>query len=217
MTELYYGLLILAAYLIGAIPSSIIIGKVFFHLDIREHGSSNAGASNTFRVLGWKAGVVVLLFDVFKGWLAVRLAHFAVIVPGPSEAFMIQQLILGTAAAIGHIFPIYARFRGGKGVATFLGVALAIAPSATLISLAAFILVVVVFNYVSLASMSAGVMFPVTVWFIMPSPWLSLKVFSIMVALLLIWTHRSNIRRILRGEESKASDLFKKKKERKTA
>jgi glycerol-3-phosphate acyltransferase PlsY len=216
MTEIYYGLLILAAYLIGAIPSSIIIGKIFFHLDIREHGSGNAGASNTFRVLGWKAGVVVLLFDVFKGWLAVRLAHFAAIVPGPSEAFMIQQLALGTAAAIGHIFPVYARFRGGKGVATFLGVALAIAPAATLISLATFILIVFIFNYVSLASMSAGVMFPVTVWFIMPSPWLSLKIFAIGVALLLIWTHRSNIRRIMRGEESKASDLFK-KKEKKTA
>jgi glycerol-3-phosphate acyltransferase PlsY len=214
MNELYYGLLILGAYLIGAIPSSIIIGKVFFHLDIREHGSGNAGASNTFRVLGWKAGVVVLLFDVFKGWLAVRLARFAGLVPGPSEAFMMQQLILGTAAAVGHIFPVYARFRGGKGVATFLGVALAIAPTATLISIATFILVVVVFNYVSLASMSAGAMFPVSVWLIFPSPWLSLKVFAILVALLLLWTHRSNIGRIIRGEESKASDLFKKKEKK---
>ncbi len=211
MTALYYALLILAAYLIGAIPSSIIVGKVFFHLDIREHGSGNAGAANTFRVLGWKAGVAVLLFDVFKGWLAVRLASFAHIIPGPSEAFMTQQLILGTAAAVGHIFPVYARFKGGKGVATFLGVALALAPWATLISIGTFLIIVFVFNYISLGSMSAGVMFPVSVWLILPSPWLSLKIFAILVALLLLWTHRSNIRRIMKGEESKASDLFKKK------
>jgi glycerol-3-phosphate acyltransferase PlsY len=216
MSELYYGLLILAAYLIGSVPSSIWVGKLFFHLDIREHGSGNAGAANTFRVLGWKAGVTVLLFDVFKGWLAVRLARFAGLVPGPSEALMTQQLILGTAAAVGHIFPVYARFKGGKGVATFLGVALALAPGATLISIATFIIIVLLFNYISLASMSAGAMFPVSVWLILPSPWLSLKVFAVAVALLLIWTHRSNIRRIIRGEESKASDLFRKKEKKTT-
>ncbi len=206
-------LLIVAAYLIGSIPSSIIIGKVFFHLDIREHGSGNAGAANTFRVLGWKAGVVVLLFDAFKGWAAVRLATWTHLLPSPpSEVYMIRQLLLGLAAATGHIFPIYARFKGGKGVATFLGVALAIAPEATLISLAAYIVSVFLFNYVSLSSMIAGAMFPVTVWFILPSPYLSLRIFAIFVALLLIWTHRSNIRRIIRGEESRASDLIRKKK-----
>ncbi len=212
MNVFYYALLILAAYLIGSIPSSILIGRIFYHLDIRDHGSGNAGAANTFRVLGWKAGVTVLLFDAFKGWISVRLAHFAGIVPGPSEAFMTQQLILGTTAAVGHIFPIYARFKGGKGVATFLGVALAIAPWATLISIGAFILALFLFNYISLSSMIAGAMFPVSVWLILPSPWLSLRIFAILVALLLIWTHRSNIRRIIRGEESRASDLIKKKK-----
>ncbi len=212
MNALYYALLILAAYLIGSVPSSLWIGKIFYHLDIRHHGSGNAGAANTFRVLGWKAGVTVLILDAFKGWLAVHLATWAAIVPGPSEAFMTQQLILGTTAAVGHIFPLYARFKGGKGVATFLGVALAIAPWATLISIGAFILALFLFNYISLSSMIAGAMFPVTVWLILPSPWLSLRIFAILVALLLIWTHRSNIRRIMRGEESRASDLIKKKK-----
>ncbi len=213
MENLCFVLLVVAAYLLGSIPSSIIIGKVFFHLDIREHGSGNAGAANTFRVLGWKAGVVVLVFDAFKGWLAVRLATFTHQLPLPGEeAYMIRQLVLGLAAVLGHIFPLFARFRGGKGVATFLGVALAIAPEATLISLAAYIVSVFLFNYVSLSSMIAGAMFPVTVWFILPSPYLSLRIFGIFVALLLIWTHRSNIRRIARGEESRASDLIRKKR-----
>ncbi len=217
MTGFYYALLILAAYLIGSIPSSVWIGKIFFHLDIREYGSGNAGAANTFRTLGWKAGISVLLFDAFKGYISVRLAHYAQIFPEPSDAFMTQELILGTIAALGHIFPVYARFKGGKGVATFLGVALAIAPLATLISLGVYVIVVIAFNYISLGSISAGIMFPISVTFILKTQYTSLIIFSILVALLLIYTHRSNIKRIIRGEESRASDLFKKKKDKKSS
>ncbi len=214
MDTLYYALLILAAYLIGSVPTSIWLGKIFFHLDIREHGSGNAGAANTFRVLGWKAGITVLLFDVFKGWISVRLGHYAHLFPEYSEALMTQELLLGTAAALGHIFPVYARFKGGKGVATFLGVALAIAVWPTLVSIGVFIITVIAFNYVSLGSILAGAMFPVSVFFIFKTryPYPSLEVFSVLIALLLIYTHRSNIRRIFRGEESHASDLIKKKK-----
>lgn len=211
MNWLLYFFLILVAYLIGSIPTSIWIGKIFFHLDIRKHGSGNAGAANSIRVLGWKAGIPVLLFDVFKGWLAVMLAHYSQLLPEPSASFMTYQLFLGTAAALGHIFSVYAHFRGGKGVATFLGVALAIAPYPTLISIGIFILVIFLSNYVSLSSMSAGVMFPVSVIFIFKTPYLSLRVFSILIALLLLYTHRSNIRRILHGKESKATDLLHKK------
>ncbi len=207
---LYFSL-ILAAYLIGSIPTSIWIGKIFFHLDIRKHGSGNAGAANSIRILGWKAGIPVLLFDIFKGWLAVMLAHYSQLLPEPSESFMTYQLFLGTAAALGHIFPVYAHFRGGKGVATFLGVALAIAPYPTLLSIGVFILVLFLSNYVSLSSMSAGVMFPISVIFIFRTTYVSLIIFSILIALLLIYTHRTNIKRILHGEESKAIDLFHKK------
>ena len=211
MNGLYYALLILAAYLIGSVPSSIWIGKIFYHLDIREHGSGNAGAANTFRTLGWKAGISVLLFDAFKGYITVRLAHYAHIYPEPSDPFMTQELVLGTIAALGHIFPVYARFKGGKGVATFLGVALAIAPWATLISLGVYIIVVIATNYISLGSISAGIMFPISVTFILKTQYPSLIIFSILVTLLLIYTHRSNIKRIIRGEESRARDLFRKK------
>ena len=214
MDTLYYALLILAAYLIGSIPSSIWLGKIFFQLDIREHGSGNAGAANTFRVLGWKAGITVLLFDVFKGWISVRLGHCAHLFPEYSEALMTQELLLGTAAALGHIFPVYARFKGGKGVATFLGVALALAIWPTIVSIGVYIIVVLAFNYVSLGSFVAGIMFPVSVIFFFKTkyPYHSLEIFSILIALLLIYTHRSNIKRIIRGEESHASDLMKKKK-----
>ncbi len=216
MIVLYYALLILAAYLIGSIPSSIWVGKIFFKLDIRDHGSGNAGAANTFRVLGWKAGVVVLLFDVFKGWISVRLGHYARLFPEPSEALMTQELFLGTAAALGHIFPVYARFKGGKGVATFLGVALAIAVWPTLVSIGTFIITVLLFNYVSLGSMMGGIMFPVSVLFFFRDryPYHSLAIFSVLIALLLIYTHRSNIKRIIRGEESRAIDLVRKKEKK---
>jgi len=211
MNWFLYLSLILVAYLIGSVSTSIWIGKLFFHLDIRNYGSGNAGAANTIRVLGWKAGLPVLLFDVFKGWLAVRLAHYSHIFPEPSEAFMTFQLFLGTAVALGHIFPVYSHFRGGKGVATFLGVTLAIALYPTLISIGVFMIVLILSNYISLSSMSAGLMFPVSVILIFKTSYLSLTIFSILIALLLVYTHRQNIRRILYHEESKASQLLHRK------
>jgi glycerol-3-phosphate acyltransferase PlsY len=127
-------LLLLLAYLIGAIPFSVIAGKVLKGIDVREYGSGNAGATNTFRVLGKKAGIPVLLLDVFKGFLAVDLVWFTSYVPS-TEIYINLQLAFGIAAVLGHVFPVYAGFRGGKGVATLLGFMIGVFPELPLFPL----------------------------------------------------------------------------------
>lgn len=218
MKLVYQILMILAAYLLGAIPTSIWIGKRFYHLDIREHGSGNAGATNTIRVLGWKPGIPVLLFDIFKGWLAVNLIYLSRLYTPDTDAFVSFQILLGVAATLGHIFPVYAQFKGGKGVSTLVGIVLAIDPLSTGICFAVFILVLMITKYVSLSSLIAGLSFPVVVIAVFRSSTISLIIFSVSVAILLIFTHRKNIVRLLKGEESKADfiRIRKKKKEGKT-
>jgi len=195
-------LLVLFAYLTGAIPTSVIVGKYFYGIDIREHGSGNAGATNTIRILGTKVGVPVLIFDILKGWLSVKLSVFSVFAVG-SESLVNFELLLGIVAVLGHIFPVYVHFKGGKGVATIGGVMLAISFFPTLSAVGVFIIVYALFRYVSLGSMIAGLSFPVFVIFVYKTPFLTMNVVSILVALLLIITHRKNIKRLLSGEESK--------------
>jgi glycerol-3-phosphate acyltransferase PlsY len=215
MQLVYQILMILAAYLLGAIPTSIWIGKRFYNIDIREHGSGNAGATNTIRVLGWKPGIPVLLFDIFKGWLAVHLIYLLQFYTPGSAAFVNFQIILGVAATLGHIFPVYARFRGGKGVSTLVGIVLAIDPFSTLICFCIFVLILAITKYVSLSSLIAGISFPILVIAVFRTSTISLIVFSVSVAILLILTHRKNIKRLLKGEESKADFLrIRKKKQR---
>lgn len=203
-------LFLLGAYLLGSIPSAVWIGKYFYRTDVREFGSGNAGATNVFRVLGKKAGIPVLIIDVLKGFLAVCIAYTSDY-SGGSKQFINLQLVLGIASLVGHIFPIFASFRGGKGIATLLGIILAILPFAALISIAIFITVLLISKYVSLSSMAAAVAFPIIVIIIFKTTTPSLIIFSILIAIMVLITHQKNIERLLRREESKAN-LIKKKK-----
>jgi acyl phosphate:glycerol-3-phosphate acyltransferase len=195
---------ILIAYLLGSIPTSVWIGKSFYNIDVREFGSGNAGATNTFRVLGKNAGIPVLIIDILKGSLAVALAYFSDFVPQSSE-FINLQLGLGVAALIGHIFPVLAGFRGGKGVATILGIVICILPVSCSIALLVFLIVLLSTRIVSLSSMIAGIAFPIILNLILGNDNLILMAFSIIVAALLIITHRKNIVRLLKNEESKVN------------
>ena len=203
--------IIISAYLLGSIPTSVWVGKIFYGIDIREHGSGNAGATNTIRILGWKAGLPVIIVDVLKGFAAVTLIHFVQSPLPGTDQFVNYQLMLGGAAVIGHIFPVFARFRGGKGVATLFGMVLAISPFSTLVCAGVFLLTLFLTKYVSLSSILAGFTFPIAVIVIFHTPVPSMVVFSIAVSLLLVITHHKNIGRLLRKEESKATFLFTKK------
>ena len=196
-------LALILSYLAGSIPSAVWAGKLFHGIDIREHGSGNAGATNTIRVLGWKTGVPVLIFDLAKGWLAASLPVFLNAAPEGSQQMTVLKIACGVAAIIGHVFPVFAGFRGGKGVATTFGVLLALDPFLTLSCAGIFLVVLLLSNYVSLSSMIAGVMFPVLLMTVFPTPSLLLKVFAVAVAIALVVTHRKNIGRLVRGEEKK--------------
>jgi len=202
---------IILAYLIGAIPTSIWTGRIFYKIDIREHGSGNAGATNVMRVLGVKTGIPVLLFDIFKGWAAVRTIYFFKIYEPETVMHINMQILLGIAAIIGHIYPVYEGFRGGKGVATVFGVLLALHPLATLCAAGIFLVTLFVSKYVSISSIVAGLSMPFWVIFIFKSPYKTLQLFSLLIAVLLIITHLKNIRKLLKGEEKKAGFLFKNK------
>lgn len=210
MSILLIILLPLTAYLLGSIPTSIWIGRMFYNIDVREHGSGNAGATNTIRVLGWKAGGPVFLIDALKGYAATNLIVFTTYEAG-TNMFVNIQLLLGFCALIGHVFPVFAGFKGGKGVATLLGVVIALSPVPAAMAFGVFLLILLMFKYVSLGSIIAGISFPLIIFFAFPYSPISLKVASIIMALILIVTHRKNILRLINGDESKASFLFKKK------
>jgi acyl phosphate:glycerol-3-phosphate acyltransferase len=195
-------LFIILAYIIGSIPTAVWIGKRFYGIDVREFGSGNAGATNTFRVLGRRAGIPVLIIDILKGSVAVALSYFSIYTPGSFE-FINLQLGLGVAALIGHIFPLFAGFRGGKGVATILGIVMCILPLATCISLCVFLIVLFSSRIVSLSSMLAGVSFPLILNLALSNSNPVLTAFSVVVAILLLITHRKNIKRLLNRQESK--------------
>ncbi len=193
----------------GSIPTAVWIGKFFYKIDVREYGSGNAGATNTFRVLGKKAGIPVLLIDVLKGYLAVNLAYFSPYVVGGNQ-FINLELVLGIASLVGHIFPLFASFRGGKGIATLLGIVLGVHLFGALICMAIFIIILIISGYVSLGSMLSAICFPIIVIFIFKSTVPSLIIFSILIAIMVLITHQKNIERLLRKEESKAKFIKKK-------
>ncbi|MBN1142883.1 MAG: glycerol-3-phosphate 1-O-acyltransferase PlsY [Bacteroidales bacterium] len=205
------GILVLA-YLIGSIPTSVWIGRSVFGIDVRERGSKNAGATNAMRVFGWKVGLTVLIVDMLKGWLAVNLIHLTNYYIPETGDFIEFQLLLGIAAILGHIFPVYVGFRGGKGVATLFGLILAINPEPTLLCVGIFIITLVVTKYVSLSSMVAGFAFPVMVIFVFKTTTPSLVIFSLIIAGLLLFTHQKNIERLLRREEKKVLFLMSKRR-----
>ena len=201
-------LLILLAYLIGSVPTAIWISKYFFKIDIRDYGSGNAGATNTFRVLGSKWGTIVMAVDVLKGIIATSLyilLPYYLTDEWDRTNFMIG---LGLAAVMGHIFPIWAGFRGGKGVATLLGMAVAIQPLVALCCVGVFLIVLYLTRFVSLSSILAGVSFMVFILFIFNEKETLYRIFAVLVALMVILTHQKNIGRILKGTESKIP-LFK--------
>ncbi len=199
--------LIVAAYLLGSIPSAVWIGRRFYGVDVREHGSRNAGATNTLRVLGAKAAVPVFAMfaiDVAKGYAAVALSYQACYPEGSPQSYNLR-FVLAAAAVIGHIFPVFARFKGGKGVATLAGAVLGVYPPAVLLCLATFAVVFVLTRYVSLSSMAAGIMLPIYAVFVFHNTYVPLTVFCCAVAILLVFTHRKNIKRLINGEESRIS------------
>lgn len=199
------------AYALGSIPAAVWIGKYFHNIDVREHGSGNAGTTNTIRVLGWKTGIPVLLIDLGKGWLATMLpVFFHLALPG-SAAITNYQILAGVTAIIGHIFPVFAGFRGGKGVATVFGALLALQPLLTISCFGVFLIVLLLTGIVSVSSMSAGIAFPVLLLLIFQNQSVIFGIFSILVAFALIITHRKNIGRLLRGEESKLIKSGRKK------
>jgi glycerol-3-phosphate acyltransferase PlsY len=197
------------AYLMGSIPTAVWVGKFFYGIDVREYGSGNAGATNTFRVLGKKAGIPVLLVDSLKGFGAVSLIHFFAEEPITNDAYVNYQLALGITAVIGHIFPIFAGFRGGKGIATLLGIMLAIHTEGALLAMLIFILVFATTKFVSLGSMIAALSFPFIIVLVFQSTVPSLIVFSMFIAILVLITHQKNIERLMRREESKANISIK--------
>ncbi len=201
--------LIVVAYLLGSIPSAVWLGKFFFDIDIREHGSGNAGATNTLRVLGAKAGISVLVIDVVKGFVAVELIHLNPVLKSDPTLWLNFRIALCLAALIGHIFPIFAGFRGGKGVATLLGGVIALAPPAAAVAVVVFVSVLFIFRYVSLASMAGGLSFPFTVLFVMNNSPLFLVIFSCVIAALLIITHKKNIQRLFLRQESRFEPFTK--------
>ncbi len=196
-------LALVLAYLLGSIPTSVWIGKWFFNLDIRTHGSGNAGATNTIRVLGLKAGVPVLLFDVFKAWLAVHLSTWFTNPAFSDNQAVIYWIILGGLAVLGHVFPVFAGFHGGKGVASLVGVIMALYPAAFFVILVFFILVMFATRIVSVSSISSSVIFPFVVIFLFHETRPPLVILAIAVALFVPYTHRENIKRLLNGTEKK--------------
>lgn len=196
-----YVLLLAMAYLLGSIPSAVWIGRRYYGVDVREHGSKNAGATNTLRVLGRRAALPVFALDVAKGFAAVMLWHLS---PAETESqVFFFKIALVAAVVLGHIFPVFAGFRGGKGVATLTGSVLGVNPPAVLLCIATFLVVLAISHYVSLSSMTAGVMFPIYDVLIFKEDFPPMIIFGCVVAVLLIFTHRRNIRRLIDGTESK--------------
>lgn len=205
--------LIILAYLIGSIPTSVWVSKRFFNIDIRDYGSGNAGATNSYRVLGAKWGTFVMIADMLKAVVAVRLVYFLPAAFENDVYLVNMQLGLGLAAVLGHIFPIWADFRGGKGVATLFGMVLGIQPNVALLCIAIFLLVLYLTRFVSLSSILASIAFPIFILVIFNEPEKLYRVFAITVALLVLLTHQKNIGRLLKGVESKAP-IFKKRDRR---
>lgn len=200
--------LIILAYLLGSIPTSLIISRTQFNIDIRDYGSGNAGATNTFRVLGSKWGSIVMFLDVLKGILAVKLALLLPFYTENEFARTNFQIGLGLAAVLGHIFPIWADFRGGKGVATLFGLIIAISPFTALGCVGVFLFVLFLTRFVSLSSILASMAFPVFILVIFNVENDAYRIFAIAVALLVVLTHQKNIGRLLSGSENKVP-IFK--------
>lgn len=211
MNEIF---LVIVAYLLGSIPTAVWTSKVFFGIDIREYGSGNSGATNSYRVLGPKWGTFVMIVDMLKALVAVKLAFFLPLDMHGEFYLINMQLALGLAAVVGHIFPVWAEFRGGKGVASLFGMVLGIQPNVAICCVGVFILVLYATRWVSLSSILASLAFPVFILFIFNEPETLYRIFAILVALLVIFTHQKNIGRIIKGNENRLPILKRRDRRR---
>ena len=206
---MYEVILIIVAYLIGSIPTSVWISKHYFGIDIRDYGSGNAGATNTYRVLGSKWGTIVMVVDMLKGVVATSLyiiiPHYTVQANDWDRTNL--MIGLGLAAVIGHIFPVWANFKGGKGVATLFGMVVAMQPSVALCCVAVFVSVLYLTRFVSLSSILSSIAFAVFILFVFNDDVTLYRIFSVAVALMVILTHQKNINRLLKGTETKVPIL----------
>lgn len=198
--------IILISYILGSIPTSIIISRLWKGIDIRDYGSGNAGFTNVVRVLGWKPGIVVAIIDILKGYItAVYISKIGF--NSISLDYSLIQIIAGFSAITGHIWTIFARFKGGKGVLTALGMVIGLIPSAAIICVIIWGVIVYKWRYVSLGSITAGVVFPIIVslekYYLNSNISLYLLLFSFIMCILIIHTHRTNISRLLNGTENK--------------
>lgn len=196
-------ILIIIAYLLGSIPTALIISKKFFDIDIRDYGSGNMGATNTFRVLGSKYGTIVMVFDILKGMAAVALYFFLPYYLSNDVERTNFMIGLGLSAVLGHVFPVFAGFKGGKGVATLFGMILAVQPVVAISCVGVFLIVLYLTRYVSLSSILAAMMLPVSVLWIWNENEVVYRIFALLVAFMVVITHQKNIGRILRGVESR--------------
>lgn len=196
------GILILIAYLLGSVPTAVWYGKTFHNIDVREHGSGNAGATNTLRVLGNKAGFIVLFIDMFKGFIASSLVYLADYTKDDSQFFKVQ-MILGIVAVFGHVFPLFANFRGGKGIATIMGMAISLDYRIALICTLLFIVIVWGTRYISVGSMSGAVVGAILSFYFYGTDEPIVNGFFIALSLMVIYTHRANIKRLMAGNENK--------------
>lgn len=214
---------LLISYLLGSIPSSLWVGQIFHHTDIRKYGSGNLGTTNAFRILGWKSGISVLVLDFMKGFVSskwVAMYAFQIgngpIAPPGWEADAFLMITCGLMAVVGHMFPIFANFKGGKGAATACGMLFGIEPISIGISSGIFILIMLTTRYVSLASMTASFLYPINLlvmrygfeYFVDGS----IIIFAIIIATGIIYKHKSNIRRLLNGTENRVNLFGKSKK-----
>jgi acyl phosphate:glycerol-3-phosphate acyltransferase len=206
MQEIIY---VLLAYCIGSIPTAVWISKYFFNIDIRDYGSGNAGATNTFRVLGSSWGTFVMIVDMLKGAIAASLYLFLPQYIGVDNETQRTnfQLILGLTAVFGHIFPIWASFKGGKGIATLFGMVLAIQPIIAVSCVGVFLVVLYCTRYVSLSSILASVALPIFIIFVFHEHERFYRIFGVAIALMVILTHQKNITRLLNGIESRVPIL----------
>jgi len=200
-------LLIILAYFIGSIPTALLISKRFFGIDIRDYGSGNMGATNAFRVLGPKFGTIIMVLDVLKGMAAVGLFWLLPYYINNELERTNFMMGLGLAAVLGHIFPVFAQFKGGKGVATLLGMLIAVQPVVAVCCVGVFVVVLYLTRYVSLSSILGAIMLPVCVLWIWNEDELSYRIFALLVAVLVIITHQKNIGRLIKGNENRVPIL----------
>ena len=199
--------LIILAYLIGSIPTAIIISKKYFGIDIRDYGSGNMGATNTFRVLGKRYGTIVMICDILKGMAAVSLFYFLPFYLNNELARTNFMIGLGLASVIGHVFPIFAGFKGGKGVATLFGMLLVVQPIVAICCVVVFLLALFLTRYVSLSSVLGAIMLPISVLWIWNEEEFLYRLFALIIAVMVVLTHQKNIGRILRGVETRVPIL----------